>query len=305
MPTARSGACRGAPGGAGDAHRRRGQPGRRRVAPGRRRTMAGPAAAAALRAGGGLDTGAPPPVVVRPPRVRRRRPGLPWPRRVRRAVRTVRRRGARRRGGHRMGGRAAVQRRPGGDLRLLLPGVGPAVRRSSPAPVAARRGGDDVCPGPLRGLDVRGRLPAVAVRRLLERPAGRPGAGARPRALRRRRAAGARGARRGSAAVVRRVAGPSRRRRLLGRPPPRSVRHRGPGVHRPRVPRRVHVGDRPADHRPRCPGGVRSVGPHALGHPARRRRAGPGGRPDRCIRAPRGVLRRRVRGALLGTRRRG
>ena len=91
-----------------------------------------------------------------------------------------------------------------------------------------------------------------------------------------------RGARCGSAALVRRVAGPSRRRRLLGGPPPRLSADRGPRVHRPRVLRRLLVGDRAADHRPRCRGGVRSMGAHAVGHPARRRRAGPRGRPEGC-----------------------
>ena len=171
--------------------------------PDAQRSVAGPSPAAALRPRRGLHARPPPSSLVRPPRLRRRGPGLPRAGRVGRALHPLRRRGARRRGGDRVGRPPALRRWPGGDVRLLVPGLGPGVRRRAAASFAARHRRHDVLPGSLRRLDLRGRMPAVALRRLLERAARRAGAGPRSGGLRRRRPARGRGARPDSAAVAR------------------------------------------------------------------------------------------------------
>ena len=145
--------------------------------PNGRRAVAGAAAAPAVRAIGGIDAGATPSGVVRPPRVRGGRAGLPGPRRLGRPFLAVRARGRRRCGGRRVGGAPAVLRRPGRHLRVLLPGAGPAVRRRTTTAEPAGHRPDDVLPRPVRGLDVRGRAAAVAVRVLLGGAARGPGSG--------------------------------------------------------------------------------------------------------------------------------
>ena len=267
----------------------------RRVAPRGRRAVAGPAPAPPVRTGGGLDAGAAPSELVRPPRLRRRGPGLSWSRRLGWDVHAVRRRGPRRCGDHRMGGRAPVQRRPGGDVRLLVPGVGAAVRRGAAPAVAAGHRGDDVLSRPLRRLDVRGRLPTAPVRRILERATRRPGASARPGSLRRRVVAGQRGARRRPTALVHRMAGAPQRRCVLGRAPAGPLHDRRSRLHRPRLLRRLLVGHGPDHRRPRRGGGVRTVDPHALGIPPRRRGAGRRGESGDRLRTPRRLLRPGVR----------
>ena len=125
--------------------------------------------------------------------------------------------GPRRRGGDRVGGPLAVQRWPGGDVRILVPGVGAAVRCGAAPAVAARHRRDDVLPRSLRRMDVRGRLPAAAVRRVLERATRRAGAWA---AVRSPSTSGRCPSARRSA-MTRRHGSPNgwstRRRRVLGR----------------------------------------------------------------------------------------
>ena len=136
-----------------------------------------------------------------------------------------------------------VQRRPGGDVRVLVPGLGAALRRGATPAVAARRRRDDVLSRALRRLDVRGRLPAAA----RSSPSGARSSPGRSRAAVR------------SAYDVGVAARRPRRSattpppwfsewlehpdddELLGRAPTRPVRDRRPGLHRPRLLRRLLV----------------------------------------------------------------
>ena len=287
---------RRAPGRLSDGDRGRGHARRRRVASRRRRAVASPAPAPAVRTGGGLHAGASPPELVRPPRLRRGRPGLPWSRRLGWDVHAVRRRGP--------DGAATIEwaaTLPFSDGRVATYGFSyqglaqlyaAARRPPSLRGVAAMM----CCPEPVRRLDVRGRLPAAPVRRILERAARRAGAWARSGPLRRRVVAG-RAAALGDdpPTVVHRVAGAPQRRCLLGGTPAGPLHDRCSGLHRPRLLRRLLVRHGPDHRHARCGGGVRTVDPHALGLPSRRRGAGRrGGSGDR-LRTPRRLLRPGVR----------
>ena len=259
---------------------------RRRLVPVERRTVASAAPAPAVRAGRRLHAGAAASGVVRPPRLRRRRPGLPWSRRL---------------GGARFDrscdegpdGAATIEWAAGlpfCDGQVITYGFSYqglaqlyAAARRPPAlrGVAAMM----CCPRPVRGLDVRGRLPAPAVRHVLERTARRSGGRRRASRLRRRRAPRRDRARCRPAAVVRRVAGAPTRRRLLGGAAAGPPGDRRPGVHGAGLLRRLLVGHRPADRGDRCRGGVRAVGAHAVGNRAPRRRSRGRRRPARGVRA--------------------
>src|SRR5712691_13456938 len=79
-------------------------------------------------------------------------------------------------------------------------------------------------------MDVRGRVPSVAVRGLLGRPTRRPGEGGDADPPGPGSPAHHHGAWAGSPSLVRRVAGPSGGRRVLGRPPAGPVPDPRPGV---------------------------------------------------------------------------